>query len=161
KGVELVIIHDDIASTRGLILSPDWLREYAFPWHKRIFDAIHEKGKKVLYISDGNYLDALPDIMANGPDGLYVESSSMDPGVLMNIAGRDKLYLIKTDSRITDYGNPGEIREELLKLRELHDEFPGMMIYRGGGSVNKANAREFDRLYAELLIYDQGDWSSS
>jgi len=68
-------------------------------------------------------------------------------------AGLSDVYLIKTDSRLTDYGIPEQIRDELLKLRELHNRFPGMMMYRGGGSVNKANSEVFDRYYEELLIY--------
>ena len=153
EGTELIVIHDDIAGTRGLLLSPRFLRQYVFPWYAEIFAAIHATGRKVLYISDGNYADALDDLLALGPDGLYVESSSMAPGDFMRRAGRDKLFLIKTDSRAVDFGTPEDIRRELALLRELHADFPGMMIYRGGGNPSPANAEAFTRGYRELLVY--------
>lgn len=150
---ELIVIHDDVAGTRGLLLSPEFLRQYVFPWYGRIFAAIHDRGRKVLYISDGNYAPALDDLLALDPDGLYVESSSMDPGAFMRRAGRDKLYLIKTNNRTVDFGTPEQIREELLTLRRLHQEFPGMMIYRGGGSPPAKNAEAFESYYRKLLVY--------
>jgi hypothetical protein len=153
-GVELITIHDDIAGTRGVLMSPDWYRAYVFPWYRRIFDAIHEMNRKVLYLSDGNYAPVLEDILAANPDGLYVESTSMDPAELMRKAGRHKLFLIKTDSRNIDFGSAEDIYSELKKLRRLHEEFPGMMIYRGGGSPRPGNAEAFDRIYRELLVYE-------
>ncbi|MEW6356569.1 MAG: uroporphyrinogen decarboxylase family protein [Planctomycetota bacterium] len=152
-GVELIVIHDDIAATRGLLIRPEFCRQYVFPWYGRIFAAIHEAGRKVLYISDGNYRDALDDLLALKPDGLYIESSSMDPEPFMRQAGRDKLFLIKTNSQIIDVGTPEEIRAELRRLRDLHQEFPGMMIYRGGGNPSAENAKAFQCGYEEFLVY--------
>jgi hypothetical protein len=152
-GVELVIVHDDIAATRGPILSPDWLRRHAFPWYERLFAAIHEAGRQVLYISDGNTLPVLADLLATGPDGLFIESSSMDPAEFMARGGPDKLYLIKTDNRAVDLGTPEQVRDELRKLRDLHQDYPGMMIYRGGGAPTPEQAAAFDRAYLELLVY--------
>lgn len=153
EGTELIDIHDDIAGTRGIFMSPEWHREYVFPWYKRIFDEIHKKGKKTLYVSDGNYMAVLDDILDTGPDGLYIETTSMDPELLMRRAGRDKLYMIKSDSRNIDFGTSDDIYKELKKLHELHDEFPGMMIYRGGGKPKPGNAEAFNQYYRELLVY--------
>ncbi len=152
-GVELVIIHDDIAATRGPILSPQWLRRYAFPWYERLFAAVHEAGKQALYISDGNYLPVLDDILTTGPDGLFIETSSMAPAEFMARGGPAKLYLIKTDNRTMDVGTSEQVREELQKLRDLHQQYPGMMIYRGGGNPTPELAAAFDRAYQELLVY--------
>lgn len=153
EGVELIVVHDDIAGTRGLILSPDYLREYCLPWYKRLFEAIHQHGRKVLYISDGNYLPFLDDLLAAGPDGLYIESSSMAPREVMSRAGRDKLYLLKTSNQNVDLGTPETIRAELEELRDLHREYPGIVIYRGGGDPPPRNAKAFRQYYEELLVY--------
>jgi len=155
EGTELINIHDDIAGTRGVILSPDWYGEYVFPWYKRMFDAIHEKGRKALYVSDGNYMPVLDDILEAGADGLYIESTSMDPGEFMHRAGKDKLFLLKSDSRNMDFGTPDSIYEEVKKLSELHQEFPGMMMYRGGGNPKSGNPEAFDRYFQELLVYEK------
>ncbi len=150
---EVIAVHDDIAATRGPISSPEWFRRYVFPWYARIFDAIHARGKKVLYISDGNYMPVLDDILATNPDGLYIETSSMDPGELMRRAGKDKFFMVKTCNRTMDVGTPEEIYAELSRLRELHEEYPGIMMYRGGGNPNRKNQDAFERYYQELLVY--------
>jgi len=154
EGTELITIHDDIACTRGVIMNPQWYREYVFPWYQRIFAAIHTKGRKVLYISDGNYMPVLDDILATNPDGLYIESTSMNPEDFMHRAGKDKFFLIKSDSRNIDFGTTDEIYKELKMLQKLHEEFPGMMMYRGGGNPKPGNAEAFNRYFQELLVYD-------
>lgn len=153
EGVGLIVIHDDIAGTRGVFMRPEWYRQYVFPWYRRIFAAIHERGCKVLYISDGNYMQVLDDILDTGPDGLYIESSSMDPAAFMQRGGPNKLYLLKTDSRLIDFGTPDDIHTELSALRNLHSTYPGIMMYRGGGNPKPGNVEAFERYYRELLVY--------
>lgn len=153
RGVELVLVHDDIAATRGLIVSPDWLRRQVFPWYRRIFDAVHARGLKVVFISDGNYMAVLDELLALGPDGLYIESTSVDPGELMRRAGRDKLFMLKSDSRHIDHGSPEDVRRELERVRELHQEFPGIFMYRGGDRKREC-VEAFERYYQQFLVYD-------
>jgi hypothetical protein len=152
-GVELIVVHDDIAATRGVMMSPEWYRRYAFPWYARLFAAVHEAGRKVLYISDGNYLQVLDDLLTTDPDGLYVETSSMSPRQVLQRAGRDRLYLIKSDNRTIDFGTPEEITAELADLAALHMEYPGIMMYRGGGNPLPGNAEAFEHGYQDLLVY--------
>jgi len=153
-GTEVIVIHDDIAATRGLFIHPEFSRRYVLPWYDRIFSTIHKAGRKVLFISDGNYSEILDDLLELRPDGLYVESSSMKPGDFMRRAGRDKLFLIKTNSLTIDFGKPEDIYKELAALRDLHQDFPGMMIYRGGGNPRPGNAEAFENYFRELLVYD-------
>ena len=151
-GVEFVMIHDDIAGTRGLLLRPEWYREYVFPLHRRIYDAIHRAGCKVLYVSDGNYLDVIDDLLDLGVDGLYIESTSMDPQEVMSRGGAEILYLVKSDARNMDFGTPETVYCELLKLRHLHKKYPGMLLY-GGGTQKPECVEAFARYYSELLVY--------
>jgi len=153
EGVELIAVHDDIAGTRGLILSPGYLREYCLPWYKQLFETIHKHGRKVLYIGDGNYLPFLDDLLTAEPDGLYIESSSMDPSEFMSRAGRGKFYLVKTSNQNIDVGTPNDIRAELEQLWDLHRDYPGISIYRGGGEPVPGNAEAFANCYEELLVY--------
>ena len=136
-------------------MNPEWTQEYAFPWYQRIFAAIHERGRKVLYISDGNYMPLLDGILATNPDGFYIESTSMDPCEFMRRAGKDKLFLVKSNSRNINFGTPDDIYKELKMLSALHKEFPGMMMYRGGGNNPKpGNLEAFNRYFQELLVYE-------
>ena len=108
--VHLIIVHDDIASTQGLIWSPDFLKKYVFCWYQKFFDKIHENGKKVLYITDGNYLKAIDDLLLMKPDGLFIESTSIDPSDVMKKGGPELFYLLKTNARTMDFGTEAEIK---------------------------------------------------
>ena len=104
---------------------------------------------------DEVFRPVLDDILEAGADGLYIESTSMDPGEFMHRAGRDKLFLLKSDSRNMDFGTPDTIYAEVKKLSELHQEFPGMMMYRGGGNPKPGNPEAFNRYFQELLVYQR------
>ena len=151
-GIEAVFIHDDLAATRGPILSPAWYRRYVFPWHGRIYDCIRQYGKKAIYVCDGNYLPILDDILALEPDGLYIESTSMDPAEFMRRAGRDMIYLLKSNTWNIDHGTPDDVWEEVRAIRDLHQEYPGIIMYRGGNRLPQC-VRAFDEACRELLVY--------
>lgn len=151
--VDIMVIHDDIAATRSLIWSPEYLRKFIFPWYKRFFDKVHRNGKKVLYITDGNYSEIIDDLINLGVDGLFIESTSIDPAFVMGKGGPELYYLLKTDSRAMDHGTKEEILEEVLKIKRLHEEYPRIWSYRGGGSVNPENAKAFSEFYKEHLVY--------
>ncbi len=155
--VHLIIVHDDIASTQGLIWSPGFLKKYVFCWYQRFFDKIHENGKKVLYITDGNYMKAMDDILAIKPDGLFIESTSIDPADVMEKGGPELFYLLKTNARTMDFGNEAEIKDEILKIRDLHSRYPKIFSYMGGGLVKPENKEIFQKYYRNYLIYDESE----
>jgi uroporphyrinogen-III decarboxylase len=61
---------DDIAFRSSTILSPSTLKRIFFPRLKRVVDAIHEVGAKVMYHSDGNLMGVLDDLVNCGIDVL-------------------------------------------------------------------------------------------
>ncbi|MDP7578074.1 MAG: uroporphyrinogen decarboxylase family protein [SAR202 cluster bacterium] len=65
-----VFLADDIAFKTGTICSPVWMRSEYFPRLKRVIDAWHRRGTKVLFHSDGNLMLILDDLVEAGIDGL-------------------------------------------------------------------------------------------
>ena len=76
----VILIPEDFSHKRGPIFDPDFLEQFHYPYIKRLSDAWHEHGVKVIYHSDGNYKDALPALMACGVDGFCCleKNSGMD-----------------------------------------------------------------------------------
>jgi len=72
----------------------------------------------------------------------------------MSRAGKEKLYLLKTNSLNIDFGTPEDIYKELAELHDLHNDFPGMMIYMGGGNPRIGNVKTFGYYYNKLLAYE-------
>jgi len=67
----VILIPEDFATKQGPIFPPEFLREYHYPYIKRLADAWHAHGVKVLYHSDGNWKSVIPDLIACGVDGFY------------------------------------------------------------------------------------------
>ena len=77
----VVLIAEDFATKQGPIFGPAFLRRELFPRIRRLTDAWHEHGLKVLYHSDGNWKMVIPDLVSCGLDGFYC----LEPSVGMDI----------------------------------------------------------------------------
>ena len=113
---------DDLGHTGGTIVAPKFLRQYIFPWHKRIGKLVHAKGLPYLYHSDGRLYDVIDDLIDCGYHALHpCEPSSMDIELLKRKYG-GRLCLcgnINLDSTLT-LGTPEEVDAEVkLRIRTI------------------------------------------
>lgn len=67
----VILIPEDFATKQGPIFPPDFLQAHLFPYVRRLTEAWHEHGVKVLYHSDGNWKKVIPGLKACGVDGFY------------------------------------------------------------------------------------------
>lgn len=67
----VILIAEDFSTKHGPLFSPEFLREFHYPYIRQLVHAWHEHGLCVLYHSDGNYRRAIPDLIACGVDGFY------------------------------------------------------------------------------------------
>ena len=77
NGADGIILGEDIAYSRGLIVSPKTLKDIFFPMIKEI---VATTSKPVVFHSDGNLTDVLADIAKMGIAGIHSmeEDSGMD-----------------------------------------------------------------------------------
>lgn len=61
--VGALISNDDWGFNTQTLLSPNDLRRYVFPWHKKIVEAIHSVGKPAILHSCGNLDNVMDDII--------------------------------------------------------------------------------------------------
>jgi len=81
-GAEVVILGDDYADNRGPMFSPEHFGRFVLPRLKKMIDAVHEEGAKVIKHSDGNLYPLLEMIVDAGPDGL----NPIEPAAGMSLA---------------------------------------------------------------------------
>ena len=62
---------DDMAYTEGLMVSPEFLRTYVFPYYKRIGDLCREYGKLFIFHSDGNLTEVHEELLACGVQAIH------------------------------------------------------------------------------------------
>ncbi len=116
--VGAVCMPDDMAYTTSLMVKPDFLRQYIFPWDKKIGDLVRSKDLPYLFHSDGRYVPVIDDLIECGFHSIHpCEPSSMDMVELKKqYAGRLCLCgNINLDSTLT-LGTPEDVDAE-VKLR--------------------------------------------
>jgi uroporphyrinogen decarboxylase len=89
----VVLTHSDIASQKGLLFSPGFLRKALIPRLKRLSDAWHDHGVSCLFHSDGDISEIMEHIVPAGSDGLnpFEKTDKMDIFTAFDRFG-DKIY---------------------------------------------------------------------
>jgi hypothetical protein len=119
----VVLIAEDFASKRGPIFSPALLRQELFPRVRRLTEAWHRHGLKVLYHSDGYWKHVVPDLVECGVDGFYC----LEPSLGMDIVALRKAWprhvwaggLDGVD--LMERGTPDQVRREVRRIIEDTD----------------------------------------
>jgi uroporphyrinogen decarboxylase len=69
--VGLISSNDDWGFNSQTFLSPDMMRQYVFPWHRKIVDLVHKAGRPVFLHSCGNLDLVMDDIIGMGYDAKH------------------------------------------------------------------------------------------
>lgn len=78
--VGAICSNDDWGFNTQTFLSPAAMREYLFPWHKRIVEVAHRNGKPILLHSCGYYGEVIDDIVNDiGYDGRHSYEDNIIP----------------------------------------------------------------------------------
>ena len=77
--VGAMVMGEDMGFKTGTLLSPEVYREFVFPWHKRLVDAIHERGKPIILHSCGNLEEVMEDIIDCGWDAKHSFEDAIEP----------------------------------------------------------------------------------
>jgi len=112
-----VLNPDDIAHNLGLLIHPKYLRQYVFPWYKKIGDVCRDKGIGFVFHSDGDCTEAMDDLIDCGFHGFNpIQPNAMDIEAVKAKWGK-KLCLIgnlNLDSTLT-LGTPEDVRAEVYE----------------------------------------------
>lgn len=90
---DTIIYYDDIATERGLFMSPATYRELIKPYHKKVFDAIHEMGMFAVQHTCGKAEDLVEDMIEIGVDAWSSVQPTNDICTLIEKYG-DKISFI-------------------------------------------------------------------
>jgi uroporphyrinogen decarboxylase len=143
--VDVIWYSDDIAFTQGLLVSPDTLHEYFFPWLRKIGDLARKANKPLLYHSDGILWDVFDDIVDCGVSAIHpIEPKAMDIAEVKRRYG-DKLCILgNVDVDILARGT----REQIRTIVKRNIDQVG---YNGGYCVGSGNSIPEYVLYENYL----------
>jgi uroporphyrinogen decarboxylase len=113
--VQALWYSDDIAYTNGLMVSPDTLEKYFFPWLEKIGEIARQTNKPLIYHSDGILFDVMERLIECGINALHpIEPKAMDIVEVKKRFG-DKISLIgNIDVDLLARGTKDEIRKNVL-----------------------------------------------
>lgn len=150
--VPVVMVHDDIVWTSGPFIHPDWYRTYVFPSYKQYFAPLLDSGKKILFTSDGNYDEFVPDLVDCGIHGFVMEPMT-DMAAIADSYGSDHVIIGNADTRILLSGDKPAIRAEVERCINIGRDCPGFFMAVGNhipSNTPVEAALYYNEVYEEL-----------
>ncbi|MBT7121751.1 MAG: hypothetical protein HN948_01945 [Clostridia bacterium] len=132
SGVDILMLGDDIASQRGMMMDPQMWRDVLKPKLRRVIKAAKDVNPYVLifYHSDGNLLEAIPDLIEIGVDVLNpVQPECMDPVALKKEFGNALSFwgCVGTQSVLPFYA-ADQVEQTCKKLIEEVGKGGGLLL---------------------------------
>lgn len=131
--VGAIWIGDDMAYTTSLMVSPDFMRTYVFPYYRRFGDLCKQYNKPLILHSDGNFTAVYEDLIECGVQAVHPnEPTSVNIVELKKKYGDRLSFLGGMD---TDLMSRGTVDEVINAVRYLIDNIgPGGGFAPGGGN---------------------------
>lgn len=127
--LDAVLIGNDFGSQKGLMLSPDLLRELVFPGTKILIEQAKSYGLKVIHHSCGAVAEVIPDLIEMGVDVIHpiqALATGMDPQNLKSKFGGKVSFCGGVDAQnLLVNGTPREVRDKVIELKTV---FPTGLI---------------------------------
>lgn len=130
-GIKAFISHDDICSNSGPLLSPRWLRKYIYPWYRRLWSELRDKGIVVLFCSDGDLTPIIDDITSLGVDGFILEECS-NLSYIVEKYGGEKVIIGGVDIGVLTLGTPRQVVQEVERCVSIAGSCPGYFLNVSG-----------------------------
>jgi len=129
--VEVVIQHDDFVWTAGPFMHPDIYRKVIIPRYAELWKPIHEAGKKVLFCSDGNFMEFFGDLSEAGADGFIFEPCNDFDFVVDNFGKTKCIVGSFVDCRDLTFGKWDKVRKDIDKTFERLSDCKGAILAVG------------------------------
>lgn len=134
NSVGALISNDDWGFNTQTMLSPDDMRKYVFPWHRKIVETIHSSGKPAILHSCGNLKNVMEDIIEMGYDAKHSYEDTIQPvEEAYEIYGGRIAILGGIDLDFVCRATPDEIRNRSLAMLKRTEK-------RGGYAMGTGNS---------------------
>jgi uroporphyrinogen decarboxylase len=137
RGVEIINVCDDLGTADALILSPELIREFFFPWYEELVGLVHDKGGYLHLHSHGNTRQLLPDLATMGVDILNPFDIEENPDLpdLVRKHSRDFIFCGGTTGALHEHC-VDEVREIVNRACDLSALAERGYILMAGGAIS-------------------------
>lgn len=148
---EVIIQHDDFVWTRGAFMRPDIYRSVIIPRYAELWKPLHAAGKKVLFCSDGNFMQFAGDIVAAGADGLIFEPCNHFDFMVDNFGQTTCLVGSFVDCRDLASGKWEKVQADIDRTIARLDRCNGAIVAIGNHMPPDISGHMVDRYFEYLL----------
>ena len=149
--VPVVIQHDDFVWGSGPFMNPDIYRKVIIPRYAELWKSIHEAGKKVLFCSDGNFMEFTPDVAAAGADGFIFEPCMDFDRMVGDFGQTHCLAGSFVDCRDLTFGKWDKVQADLDATFKQLERCKGAIVAVGNHVPSNIPAEMMDRYFDCLL----------
>lgn len=132
SGADILMLGDDIGTQQNMMISPELWRDMIKPRLAKVIASAKnvKKDMLVLYHSDGNIQQVIPDLIEIGVDILNpVQPECMDPIILKELYGDNLSFWGTLGTQTTlPFGTPEQIRETCKNLIEKVGKGGGLLL---------------------------------
>ncbi len=149
--VEVVIQHDDFVWTSGAFMYPDMYRKIIIPRYAELWKPLHAAGKKVLFCSDGLFLEFAADVAEAGADGFIFEPCN-DFAVMAERFGQSHCLVgSAVDCRDLTFGRWDQVQSDIDKTLASLAHCKGAIVAVGNHLPVNIPVEMLDRYFDYLL----------
>ncbi len=124
---------DDMGFKTQTMISPAHLRQYVFPWHRKIVEKAHEHSKPIILHSCGNLERIMDDIIESGFEAKHSFEDAIMPVAEVKRKWGDKLAILGgVDVGLLARASVDEVKDYTRKV--LRDCMPGGGYALGSGN---------------------------
>ncbi len=153
--IEVVIQHDDFVWTEGAFMHPDIYRSVIIPRYAELWKPLHAAGKKVLFCSDGNFMEFAEDIVNAGADGLIFEPCNDFAWMAERFGSSHVLIGSCVDCRDMTFSDWEVVRAQIDRTLELARKCRGFFFAVG----NHIPANVSDETCRRFMAHLRANWS--
>jgi uroporphyrinogen decarboxylase len=121
--IDAFFFGNDFGSQLDLLISPEHFDRFVMPYFREFTDQAHRHGCNVVLHSCGSIDRVIPRLIDAGVEVLHpiqAMAKNMDAESLAKKYNGKIVFLGGVDTqRLLPFGNPGEVKREVLRLREL------------------------------------------
>ncbi len=149
--VEVVIQHDDFVWASGLFMNPEIYRKIIVPRYAELWQPIHEAGKKVLFCSDGNFMDLAGDVAEAGADGFIFEPCNDFDFMVDNFGQTRCLVGSFVDCRDLVFGNWEKVKQDIDRTFQRLSDCKGAIVAVGNHLSPNISEEMLDKYFEYVL----------
>ena len=133
EDMKLFFMHDDIAIEQGMVFNPEWYRKILFPLYEYIIEPIKaRKDVKLAFVSDGNFIAVLNDLVTIGFDGFVINSPLMDIEEIAKRFGSRIFLAGGINTNVLTLGRPEDVVREVKTCLKRVRSAGGFFLHSGG-----------------------------